>query len=133
MKSARSAAQGGEKQNALINKLPLSAAIFPPPPLIEMHPTVRMKLKIKQHSGGETTRIESNPSGACSSGATKDHTNGAPIWRGETLLGSPGGWGGSALIYHSLGSLQSSRSVYPFRPGHHSIAYERLLHSELEL
>lgn len=124
MKSARSAAQGGEKQNALINKLPLSAAIFPPPPLIEMHPTVRMKLKIKQHSGGETTRIESNPSG--------DHTNGAPIWRGRPCFGLQK-VGGSALIYHSLGSLQSSRSVYPFRPGHHSIAYERLLHSELEL
>lgn len=132
MKSARCAAQGGEKQNALINKLPLSAAIFPPPPLIEMHPTVRMKLKIKQHSGGETTRIESNPSGACSSGATKDHTNGAPIWRGRPCLGLQK-VGGSALIYHSLGSLQSSRSVYPFHPGHHSIAYERLLHSELEL
>jgi len=56
MKIARR--ERGEKQNALINKLPPSAAmIFPTPPM-EMHPTVRMKLKIKQHSGRGTTRIE---------------------------------------------------------------------------
>jgi len=94
---------------------------------MEMHPTVRMKLKIKQHSGGGKTRIE-YPLGAGISWPSETTRMAPPYGDRDPPFRGGGGGGGSALIYHSLGNLESSRSVCPFRPGHHSLVYQRLLH-----